>query len=43
MSEKEKVNKQLSWLVSELSISIPWGRANFDPMGFISTNMVDIH
>jgi hypothetical protein len=43
MIEKERENKHLTWLEIELLTLIPWGGANFDPKGFISTNMVDIH
>jgi hypothetical protein len=42
MTEKEN-KKHLTWLGIELLTSIPWGGANFDPGGFISTNTVDIH
>jgi hypothetical protein len=43
MMEKEKENKHLTSLGIELSTSIPWGGANFDPRGLISTHVVDIH
>jgi hypothetical protein len=43
MIEKERENKHLTLMGIELSTSIPWGGANFDTLGFISTNMVDIH
>jgi hypothetical protein len=43
MIGKERENKHLTWLGIELSTSIPRGGANFDPGGFISTNVVDIH
>jgi hypothetical protein len=42
MAENKKENKHLTWLGIKLTTSIAWGGVNFDPRGFISTDMVDI-
>jgi hypothetical protein len=42
MTEKREGKQTMTRLEIELSTSIPWGRVNFEPRGFISTNMVDI-